>query len=866
MNEKKNEPLKNLVHSNSRELTLKGKSLWKKIKKQGILIYILGSALLLTFLKELLPDTTLFFQDALINVGILVYFIFLVHSGIIFNLCVFSLIDRVEFISHHVDADDTISTTFSQRSRPFKNLSVIFMEKLRSSMGIILGVVWILSVRAVSSKSRTLQLTDSLNIIEFVLLRRIIHQIHHFLKDFFTVFPLDFLIYSLPELNDLLFKDMTSIFFLIASILLIFWVIYDKGWKVLIDPTMTEDREHGKDQLDWHERLALPLGLLIAFISIVVDQSSLQGHPTYLFQLGLMLGGLLFLLREPRTRPSIGLVVVTSLTLVGISYLLTLPFPPLPLLAMNVILGLLLTYLVIMPGIIPRRCGKYHKNYPLLTIKPNIFTYLGQPKLYMDTHGKTWNALATACNIDPFLPGFFALDVETMSLKERLRRLDLATIVFLAEFYLFLPFLTWLTLIHLPFLVLLLLTLACPLVILVAFDPLPNFIHQGMTLNLKTIYHRWKESVYFQYRVTYSRQLKGITELDLSCLKLTALPESIGDFSQLRRLELQGNRLVSLSESIGKLSNLRELNLENNQLISLPESLGQLQCLEHLNLEGNQLVSLPENIGNLSNLQEFNLQDNCLTSLPESFGRLQQLQVLWLQDNQLSALPESFGRLDNLQELDLQNNRLTDIPESIFRIITLRSLDLGRNAVVSLPESINNLSVLRELYLGENEMVSLPESLGQLQHLRVLWLQDNCLTSLPESLGQLQRLQVLWLQDNCLTSLPESLGQLYRLEHLDLGGNQLVSLPESLGQLINLQTLKVRDNCLTSLPESLGQLYRLEHLDLGGNQLVSLPESIIDLISIIWINLQGNPNLNLSPEQEQWLVFLEKRGCIVLDE
>ena len=68
----------------------------------------------------------------------------------------------------------------------------------------------------------------------------------------------------------------------------------------------------------------------------------------------------------------------------------------------------------------------------------------------------------------------------------------------------------------------------------------------------------------------------GATRLDLTDLKLSTLPDAIGQLSELQTLDLSDNQLSTLPEAIGQLTQLRELDLSNNQLIALPEAIGQL--------------------------------------------------------------------------------------------------------------------------------------------------------------------------------------------------------------------------------------------------------------------------------------------------
>ena len=47
-------------------------------------------------------------------------------------------------------------------------------------------------------------------------------------------------------------------------------------------------------------------------------------------------------------------------------------------------------------------------------------------------------------------------------------------------------------------------------------------------------------------------RVSGATELDLSIMKLTELPEALGQLTQLRTLDLRSNQLTTLPQPLGQ--------------------------------------------------------------------------------------------------------------------------------------------------------------------------------------------------------------------------------------------------------------------------------------------------------------------------
>ncbi|MDM9581510.1 leucine-rich repeat protein [Nostoc sp. GT001] len=296
-----------------------------------------------------------------------------------------------------------------------------------------------------------------------------------------------------------------------------------------------------------------------------------------------------------------------------------------------------------------------------------------------------------------------------------------------------------------------------------------------------------------EQRIEQARQ-EGAIELDLSNMKLTALPEAIASLNQLQQLDLSGNELMEVPEAIASLTQLQNLDLSDNQLTTLPEAIASLTQLQTLDLFYNQLTQLPEVIASLTQLQSLNLSSNQLTELPEAIAFLAQLQSLNLNNNELTTLPEAIASLTQLQQLDLRNNQLTKLPEAIASLTHLQRLSLSSNQLTKLPEEIAFLTQLQQLSLSYNKLTQLPEAIASLTQLQQLDLRNNQLTKLPEAIASLIQLQSLNLLYNQLTQLPKAIASLTQLQQLDLRNNQLTQLPEAIASLTQLQRLYLENN------------------------------------------------------------------------
>jgi len=321
----------------------------------------------------------------------------------------------------------------------------------------------------------------------------------------------------------------------------------------------------------------------------------------------------------------------------------------------------------------------------------------------------------------------------------------------------------------------------------------------------------------------------GATELDLrggydqKTYKLTELPESLGQLTQLQSLDLSNNQLTALPEWLGQLTQLQSLSLYDNRLTALPEWLGQLTQLQSLSLSGNQLTALPEWLGQLTRLQALNLSGNQLTALPEWLGQLTQLQSLDLSGNQLTALPEWLGQLTLLQTLRLGGDALTILPECLAKLEGLEILSISNSDLAYLPETLRKLVRLKELYLNDNNLRALPDWIGDLDSLEKLEIGGNSLSEIPRSLSNLVRLNRLGLgfsvYGNPFREIPDCIKHLRALRVLVAINCQIDKVPDWVETLAGLELIYFGNNSLRDLPASLARLSALRHLALDDNPL-----------------------------------------------
>lgn len=117
-------------------------------------------------------------------------------------------------------------------------------------------------------------------------------------------------------------------------------------------------------------------------------------------------------------------------------------------------------------------------------------------------------------------------------------------------------------------------------------------------------------------------------------------------------LSLANLKLTALPDELFRFKNLKYLDLGRNKFIQLPEKFATFSNLEYLNLEKNKFVDFPLIILKLIHLKTLIINRNEITQLPINFDCFQELEVLDIWAVPLIDFPEAFLRLPNLIKLD----------------------------------------------------------------------------------------------------------------------------------------------------------------------------------------------------------------------
>ncbi|XP_065178909.1 uncharacterized protein LOC135809478 isoform X2 [Sycon ciliatum] len=184
--------------------------------------------------------------------------------------------------------------------------------------------------------------------------------------------------------------------------------------------------------------------------------------------------------------------------------------------------------------------------------------------------------------------------------------------------------------------------------------------------------------------------MRSLEDVDATNNRLKDLPRAfLANCRRLRRIAIGGNPIGRIPRTL--LVNIlrgvvAELSFPGMRLTWLPEELGELSTLREFDVSGNLLTCLPSTMVKLSNLESLYLDNNSFAHAPEILYHLRSLQQLTMSHNHLEHISHRFANLSCLEVLDVDHCHLRWIPSQVFGMKSLRLIKARGNQLCGLPE------------------------------------------------------------------------------------------------------------------------------------------------------------------------------------
>ncbi|NOS93708.1 MAG: leucine-rich repeat domain-containing protein [Cyclobacteriaceae bacterium] len=339
--------------------------------------------------------------------------------------------------------------------------------------------------------------------------------------------------------------------------------------------------------------------------------------------------------------------------------------------------------------------------------------------------------------------------------------------------------------------------------------------------------------------LSFEKDKSLIISLSISNTRITSLPKSLFECTELEELELVNTSVRKLPRKLRKLKKLRAVYIYNNRT-SQPLVLRKNTSVDRLVIRGEDPSKLPARYKAFRNLRYLDLSYNNLTGFPKGTARNKKLVELILSNNKINLEKDIIVLHPTLEKLDLGKNKISHVPSSIQQFPNLKLLKFNHNQITVVDPAIGKLTKLEQLSFYSNQLKSIPTGALALQNLKEIDLYYNEIEKVEPAIAQWKRLEILYLAFNKIYSLPQQWDSLTQLRELYLHNNRISSIPSSIGSLPQLHTLRINNNLLTEIPGSLQQLQLLEYLDVSNNSIHLFPLNPLQFPKLKILSLVAN--------------------------
>ena len=247
-----------------------------------------------------------------------------------------------------------------------------------------------------------------------------------------------------------------------------------------------------------------------------------------------------------------------------------------------------------------------------------------------------------------------------------------------------------------------------------------------------------------------AREASEVLLIDNSLMEI---PSFIGEFKQIKTIDLRFNCFNAISKLLSELENVEHVNLSQNSISHL-DLVAPIKHLRELMLFRNRISDISVSTSKVPNLTVLDLSGNCLTEFPKELLKLGSLQSLDLSGNQLHEVLCEFQKMKSLKKLLLSDNNITNVTRNMFSIPKIEFLDLSNNEINSISGDLKDIRCsLNELNLAGNRLTDIPASLFRLSDLEILDLRKNPIQTISPSIGHLGKLKSILLSPCYLGSI-----------------------------------------------------------------------------------------------------------------